>query len=103
MGMQKSDELIEVVSVVFEQLLHLGFPSEGCAIVLYNKKDLSSEYWMTIPGNTLPQTFTVPYFDHPYIIEEWMPENRRCLQEYSLRRGVKKSFEQFVLSQSSRC
>ena len=101
MGMQKSDELKDVVSVVFEQLLHLGFPSEGCAIVLYNKRDLSSEYWMTIPGNTLPQSFTVPYFDHPYIIEELEAWKKGIVYKSIVYEGeLKKSFEQFVLSHS---
>ena len=99
MAMQKSDELREVVTVVFEQLLQLGFTSDGCAIILYNKENLSSEYWMSLPGNISPQSFIVPYFDHPYYKEEldsW--EKKVSYQTFLYEGELKKSFEQFFLN-----
>ncbi|MDQ3683032.1 MAG: hypothetical protein M3352_08180, partial [Bacteroidota bacterium] len=101
MAMQKSDELNQVVSVVFEQLLQLGFPSDGCAIVLYNKENLSSEYWMAIPDNALPQSFTIPYFDHQYYKEELAAWQKGIPYQTFVYEGeLKKSFELFVLNHS---
>jgi signal transduction histidine kinase len=101
MAMQKSDELGQVVSVVFEQLLQLGFPSHGCAIEFYNKEDLSTEYWIAVPGNELIQSFTIPYFDHPYYKEELEAWQRGDSYRTFVYEGeLKKSFEEFVLTHS---
>ncbi|HLG40807.1 MAG TPA: hypothetical protein VI461_14105, partial [Chitinophagaceae bacterium] len=65
MGMQKSDELREVIQLVFEQLLHLNFKIDSASFDLnYNESD-DFNLWTAIPERTYPVLFHIPYFDHP--------------------------------------
>ena len=65
MGMQKSDELAETVSLLFTQLIDLGIrPSQmrTCAIVTLQPDQPVGECWITTPdGHIIPQSFIVPY------------------------------------------
>jgi signal transduction histidine kinase len=64
-AMQKSDELAETVSVVFQQLLGLGIRPEQmrtCAIVTLQPNKPVGECWITKPGgDIMPESFMVPY------------------------------------------
>jgi signal transduction histidine kinase len=62
MAMHKSDELLEVISVVSEQLLQLNF---RFAHVSFASNELDQEYkfWASSIGMPNPMLFTVPYLD----------------------------------------
>ncbi len=64
--MQKGDELSNVISVVFKQLVELGFDADGCGLNLYNGND-GMDMWMSGFGEDIhPEHFHIDFFDHPY-------------------------------------
>ena len=62
LAMHKSDELLEVVTVIFEQLKNLGLQLWSCGIVRFHSKQSSeAEVWMTRPdGKMMGQSFVIP-------------------------------------------
>ena len=69
MGMQKSDELAETVSVLFKQLLDLGVKStqlRTCGIVTFKENEPKGEVWITdITGEIIDKAFSAPYDEAP--------------------------------------
>jgi hypothetical protein len=69
MGMQKSDELAETVSVLFKQLLDLGIKStqlRTCGIVTFKENEPKGEIWITdITGEIIRDSFIAPYDEAP--------------------------------------
>jgi signal transduction histidine kinase len=69
MAMQKSDELAEMVSLLFKQLLGLGIRTEQirtCGIVTFDEKKPIGEQWITeTNGEIIPKSFIVPYDEAP--------------------------------------
>jgi len=67
LGMRKSDELQEVVSVVFEQLQVLNFALDGAAFIATRIKEFKGfDFWME-DRITRPARFRLPYYDAPSI------------------------------------
>ncbi len=71
MGMQKSEELAEVIQIIFEELNKLGIDLMECSIATYddtNPKDLI--YWSAGPfGSAQSSSTKLQYIDHPLLIE----------------------------------
>ena len=65
MGMQKSDELRDVIQLVFEQLLQLNFKIDSASFSLNYKESDDFNLWTAIPQRSYPVLFHIPYFDHP--------------------------------------
>jgi signal transduction histidine kinase len=67
MAMQKSEELREVVAVIYEQLQQLGFVQEGsCNINIMDGSTGNVDWWMTGFGNQkYPHRYHVEYINHP--------------------------------------
>ncbi|WP_340111898.1 sensor histidine kinase [Maribellus mangrovi] len=67
MAMRKSEELNEVVSVVFEQLQALDFAMDGAAFIATRIKEFKGfDFWME-DKTTQPARFRLPYYDAPSI------------------------------------
>ncbi|WP_167611371.1 ATP-binding protein [Maribellus sediminis] len=67
LGMQKSEELQNVVSVVFEQLQGLDFALDGAAFIATRIEEFKGfDFWME-DKITKPARFRLPYFDAPSI------------------------------------
>ncbi len=65
MGMQKSEELKEVIQVVYEQLVHLHIPVEHTGFVMdYKTRD--DHYIWIADHNGAPSQVIIPYFDCIY-------------------------------------
>jgi signal transduction histidine kinase len=66
MAMQKSDELREVVAVIYDQLLQLGFVQEGsCNINIMDADTGDVDWWMTGFGDQkYPHKFHVQRINH---------------------------------------
>ena len=62
MGMQKSDELKEVIQLVFEQFIHLNIPIEHTGFVVDYLAGGDWHFWIADQHAT-PSQITVPYFD----------------------------------------
>ena len=65
MAMQKSDELQEIIKVVYEQLVHLNIPVEHAGFIMdYNTRD-DMHIWLA-DKHDVPAEITIPYFDSPH-------------------------------------
>jgi len=65
MAMQKSDELKEIIKLVYEQLVHLNIPVEHAGFIMdYNTRD-DMHIWLA-DKHYAPSEITVPYFDSPH-------------------------------------
>src|SRR6185436_7732294 len=75
MAMQKSDELLEVVATLYEQLSHLQFDSNACNIIIIDKETNNQQYCVSGFNQKLfPESYNVPYFKHPYVdlqLQSW--------------------------------
>ena len=70
MAMHKSDELKEVILVLFQQLQVLGFDVMGCTLVLRDEQG-TAEFWFSGYSDVnYPESYKIPYFDHPYFIDQ---------------------------------
>src|SRR6186713_2188414 len=67
MAMHKSDELREVVAVLFTQLQHIGFDIKFCSIALIDKVNSTVEFWLSgFSQEILPESYHVPNLGHPF-------------------------------------
>jgi len=65
MAMQKSEELKEVIQIVFEQLQQLNFNIDSAHFNLNFKESDDYNLWSAAPGQPYPVKTYIPYFDHP--------------------------------------
>jgi signal transduction histidine kinase len=64
MGMQKSDELKEVIQLVYEQFVHLNIHIEHTGFILDYKVRDDLHIWLA-DQHLVPQEITIPCFDSP--------------------------------------
>src|SRR5688572_15338049 len=62
MGMQKSEELKEVIQVVYEQFVHLGIHIEHTGFIIDYKTNDDMHIWLA-DQHQVPSRVTIPYFD----------------------------------------
>lgn len=65
MAMQKSEELREVVQVIFDQLCGLDFKIESASFLEEIDETNDFRCWMAANGNQYASRIDVPYLDHP--------------------------------------
>ena len=62
MGMQKSEELKEVIQIVYEQFVHLNIHIEHTGFILDYKERDDMHIWLA-DEHEVPSEVTIPYFD----------------------------------------
>ncbi|MEO8111360.1 MAG: ATP-binding protein [Ginsengibacter sp.] len=65
MGMQKSEELKEVIQVVYEQFVHLNILIEHTGFIVDYKERDDMHIWLA-DKHEVPSEVTFPYFDSPH-------------------------------------
>jgi len=65
MAMQKSEELKEIIKVVYEQLVHLNILAEHAGFIMDYRANDDMQIWLT-DKHFDPSYVTVPYFDSPH-------------------------------------
>ena len=65
MGMQKSDELKEIIKVVFEQLDQLEIPAEHAGFIMDYPTNENMNIWLA-DKHFDPSWVSIPYFDSPH-------------------------------------
>ena len=65
MGMQKSEELKEVIQVIYEQFIQLGFKIDGAGFALDYMESDDFNFWVATSSSAFPNKVHTPYFDHP--------------------------------------
>ncbi len=70
MAIRQSDELREVIALVFNELKKLGFGLYECNIIIVDKKRNHMTTWGSGMGQAdLPVSYTIEPFDHPFLNE----------------------------------
>ena len=64
MAMQKSDELLEVITILSEQLWKLDIPFDNVAFGVNIHED-DFKFWLAAAGQPHPVLVHVPYLDNP--------------------------------------
>jgi signal transduction histidine kinase len=62
MGMQKSDELKEVIKIVYDQFIYLNINIDHAGFVVDHKLKSDWHFWIA-DKNDIPSKITTPYFD----------------------------------------
>jgi signal transduction histidine kinase len=65
MGMQKSEELKEVIQIVYEQFAHLNIHVEHTGFIMDYKTRDDMHIWLA-DKHEVPSEITIPYFDSPH-------------------------------------
>ncbi|MBC7826235.1 MAG: hypothetical protein H7122_00710, partial [Chitinophagaceae bacterium] len=65
MAMHKSEELKEIIQVVYEQFLHLNILVEHAGFIMDYKERDDMHIWLADQYN-IPSQITIPYFDSPH-------------------------------------
>ncbi|HJS56158.1 MAG TPA: hypothetical protein VJ765_16520, partial [Chitinophagaceae bacterium] len=102
MGMQKSDELAEVVAVLYKQFEELDFGLYQVLVSVYDKKKNLIEWWSRGFGEIeLPQCNIIPIIDHPFsndLFEKW--ENGVEYYPHILEGELKQSWDEYLFTQT---
>src|SRR5436190_4342639 len=67
LAMHKSDELSDVVIVLFEMMKKLNIRSDGININVTKEGSKSIESWLAAPGGVYSVCFHIPYFEHQFM------------------------------------
>ena len=65
MGMQKSEELREIIQVIYEQFIQLGIKIDSAGFAMDYMESDDFNFWFADSYSTFPKKVHVPYFDHP--------------------------------------
>ncbi|HPH92031.1 MAG TPA: ATP-binding protein [Ferruginibacter sp.] len=65
MGMQKSEELKEVIRIVYDQLDHLNIHVQHAGFIVDYKKNDDMHIWLA-DKHAIPSEIRIPYFDTPH-------------------------------------
>jgi signal transduction histidine kinase len=65
MGMQKSDELREVIQVIYEQLIQLNFNIDFAGFAMDYRDSNDWNLWAADSTLSYPEKIHIPYLDHP--------------------------------------
>ncbi|HRH51133.1 MAG TPA: ATP-binding protein [Panacibacter sp.] len=101
MAMQYSSELREIAAAVHEQLQGLGFTSGFCSIVIMDRITGNMTWWMFFPGKEYPESYDMPFFEHPFYLEQlnkWKQGEKYSVIEVSGEE--KKLYDKHVFSQT---
>ena len=72
LAMHKSNELRDVVVVVFEKLMELDFSIDGAAFIMtYSKDSKGANIWLADNEQLYPTCFRIPYYETPIIQDLW--------------------------------
>ncbi len=96
MAMQHSDELAELVSVVFKELTHLDFVLTSCILWIDNPELVTDALWMASSEmNKPPRPYFIKPFHHSFfksIIHAWKEKDPKWV--YTLAGDEKNSFQE---------
>ena len=68
LAMHKSDELKDVVKIVFENFRSLGLEHiDSVNINIFHQGSKDFDLWLAAPGQDYTTNFHLPYFDHPIV------------------------------------
>ena len=102
MEMQKSEELSEVVAVIYKQVQELGFSDWACAIIICDDINKVLQYWNADSNQSLlPGVFNVPVSKQPVVQKQWKSW-RKGIRQFTIDLlGTKKDeYTHFMLNET---
>ena len=91
LAMHNSEELSQVVSLLYDQLESFGFAKGGCELILCNEKSGYLEYWHTNPvQSSVPQCLNVSPGVHDFFDRVWKAWKEQEFQLVIEMRGKEK-------------
>ncbi len=100
--MQKSNEVMDVANILYEQLQSLGFKYGACTIMIMDEATGDAEHWVAgFDHRKYPESYHVPYFNHPYYdaqLAAW--RNGDDLLVYHLGGAEKSSYDAVMFNQT---
>ena len=70
LAMHQSNELQDVVNIVFERLSELNIQADSASVIVLPSKPDVLEYWLAVPGQQYPTRFHIPRFENTIIAKE---------------------------------
>jgi signal transduction histidine kinase len=100
MAMHKSDELAEVVAVIYQEVGKLGLAEWGSNIQIFDEKENKAEIWISENlHDILPRPYYFRDAKHPDILAQWEAWRNKVPQHtLSLEGAAKKSYDDYVLT-----
>ncbi len=102
MAMHKSDELAEIVSLLFKQLEVLNFGLDQVLIAIIDKNNNAIAWWSRGFGiDIIPKCYLIPIVDHPFL-NQWLAtwENGSEYSVYNLAGEIKKTWDEYLFTQT---
>lgn len=99
MAMHQSEELKEVVAVLYQQIESLQLGDWGCNIQIFNKDKNQIEIWLAEASQQLaPQKFLFPEAGHPDIQRQWEAWEKQVPFFYLSLEGAQKiNYDNYIL------
>jgi len=102
MAMHSSDELADVVAILFEELTQLDFELTRCLIWILDPDTLSARWWMANAEEPArPDSYYIAYHAHPTyqaFITAWKERNPKWV--YDLHGKTKASWDDILFSET---
>ncbi len=100
MAMRKSEELAEVVAVIYQEIGKLGLANWGCNLQILNEEEKTMEIWISEDlHDLLPKPYYFRDAKHPDILAVWdIWRNKIRQHTLSLKGESKKSYDDYVLT-----
>jgi signal transduction histidine kinase/DNA-directed RNA polymerase subunit N (RpoN/RPB10) len=102
MAMQNSNELSELVAILFDELVKLDLVLARCIIWIFDNETLSAKVWMAnSEDKKTADSYYIKRLDHPYydaIIKEWKERNPKWV--YELSGENKRSIDNLLLNET---
>jgi len=71
LAMNKTDELQDIVNIVFEKITEIGFELDAVNIIIPEKTAMSQVQWIALRGVPYPKSIFIPYHNDPLIVSGW--------------------------------
>ncbi len=99
MAMQKSNELKDVVQVIYKQIETLKLSDWGCNIQIFDEENKNIEIWLAESSDLqFSKSFLFRGIGHPGIQLQWDAwHNNEKIYHLNLKGNEKKSYDDFVL------
>ena len=102
MAMQNSDELSELVAVLFEELTKLNLILYRCIIWIFNPDTSAAKIWMAnSEDKENAESYFIKKLDHPYydaILKGWKEKKSKWV--YELQGNDKKTIDELLLNET---
>ena len=100
MAMQRSEEILQVLKLIFRELTNLEFELARCVLWTFDNEDQSVTWWSSNPEDSV-DSYRIPYQDHPVCKTYWKEYKKRNTKfRYKLTGKNKESWDQVLFNKT---